>query len=160
MALKLPPTLTGPKELVLAKREITKLEGALIEARVAAKTARIKKELPARSRLLDDLLQLNSLTADETGLAELLKQLDLAEKQAPRLRLSFAAEPDGAGLGRLVEWFRTKVSGDVLIEVGVQPTIAGGMILRTSRRRYDFSLRSAMTEHATKLSELARHVGE
>jgi F0F1-type ATP synthase delta subunit len=58
--------------------------------------------------------------------------------------MSFASEPSAKSLGTLVDWLRTNIHPQVVVSVGIQPSIAAGCIVRTPNRQYDFSLRQSL----------------
>ena len=66
------------------------------------------------------------------------------------IHISFAADPSAAFTDKIVAWFRENIHPFVLIQVGLQPTIAAGCVVRTANHSFDFSLR----QHFTKQRQL------
>jgi F0F1-type ATP synthase delta subunit len=84
---------------------------------------------------------------------ELLKKLDTLKDKAPSVHVSFPTEPTPEILQKLVNWFRAEIDKNIVIQVGMQPTIAAGVILRTPNKQFDFSLRKHLYQNRKKLAE-------
>jgi F0F1-type ATP synthase delta subunit len=72
-------------------------------------------------------------------------------EQAPVIHMSFAVEPPSAMSQKIVGWFRVNVHPATLLQIGIQPTIAAGCVLRTPNKFFDFSLRQHLRTHQDKL---------
>lgn len=88
----------------------------------------------------------------------LLTQLDEVKEKAPSVHISFPTEPTSEVLQRIVVWFRSEIDSHVVIQVGIQPTIAVGVIIRTPNQQFDFSLRQHLFDHQNKLKEAVNSV--
>jgi F0F1-type ATP synthase delta subunit len=136
----LPSMVVGPSDLARLRRELEALEEFLRQAALR-KTGESMK-LPRTSRLLDEIAQLNKLNLlqqiDRTALGSALEKL---RTKAPVVHISFAVDPSAAFMDKLVVWFRQNIHPFVLLQVGLQPTIAAGCIVRTTNRQFDLSLR-------------------
>jgi F0F1-type ATP synthase delta subunit len=58
---------------------------------------------------------------------------------------------------KIVTWWRENIDPFVLVEIGLQPNIAAGCLVRTSNRQYDFSLRRRLQ---AKKADLAKYLEE
>ena len=67
-----------------------------------------------------------------------LKEL---QDQAAVLHISFSADPPGTYIQKIVGWLRQNVDQSILVQVGLQPNIGAGCIVRTTNKSFDFSLR-------------------
>lgn len=109
-------------------------------------------ELPRGSKALDAVCEENKLNLlkqdDRSQLLDTITQID---KHAPVMHLSFATSPADEFLHKLVEWFREQIHPHVLLQVGIQPSIAGGCTLRTPSKYFDFSLRQYLNKHEATL---------
>jgi hypothetical protein len=136
----LPVLIFGVPEVHRAGRELEALE-TYFQERDLRKTIEAAP-MPKLSRSLDALAAENNcdLVKKEhrTLLAAFLKGV---VDQAPRVHISFASDPSAAFTGKVVEWFRRQTSPIVLVQVGLQPNIAAGCILRTPNKSFDFSLK-------------------
>jgi F0F1-type ATP synthase delta subunit len=83
---------------------------------------------------------------------ELVAALEQLERSAPRIHVSFAIEATPAFTAKIVGWLRANIDPRVLLEVGLQPSIAAGCVLRTNNKVFDFSLRQHFAEAQGLLS--------
>ncbi len=143
--LRLPTLVFGLVEVRRLARELEALEDFMRQAtlRDAGKQA----ALPRVSRLLDALATDNNLqllkAADR---AQLTAFLQAVQEQAPNLHISFAIDPSSSFTAKMVTWLRANIHPYALIEVGLQPTIAAGCIVRTTNKVFDFSLRNRFAD--------------
>jgi hypothetical protein len=146
----LPILVFGVVEVRRLIRELEALEDFMSQA--ALRQAGTQPALPRLSRVCEGLAQdnhLNLLQADHRkALAGFLQQL---EAQAPRLHISFAADPSSAFTAKLVGWLRTNVDPYVLLEIGLQPIIAAGCVVRTNNKMFNLSLRERFANSDTLL---------
>lgn len=151
----LPSSVSTRIDVAHLGREVEAVEDFLAQATLRkAGTAVV---LPRTSRLLEELVAANGLNLlQSTDRANLAKFLSELQTHAPVMHFSFAAEPTAVFLQRLVEWLRTEIHPLVLIDVGLQPTLAAGCILRTNSKYFDLSLRQFLRKQQPKLIELMR----
>jgi F0F1-type ATP synthase delta subunit len=143
--LELPILVFGPIEVRRLQRELEALEEYISQS--AIREPGKQQALPKTSRLLDALAGNNTknllISHDREKLAGFLKDLN---KKAPVIHISLAADPSSAFTAKLVAWLRTNVHPYALLQLGLQPSIAAGCILRTNNKTFDFSLRNRFTE--------------
>ncbi|MDZ7744718.1 MAG: hypothetical protein U5K77_03090 [Candidatus Saccharibacteria bacterium] len=100
-------------------------------------------QLPKTSKLLDELLSTNKLNAlvtdDRERLSAFLGEL---KEQAPLLHISFQADPPPQFMQKLMQWLRQEIHPHVLVQIGLQPGIGAGCVVRTQNKYFDFSLRN------------------
>ncbi len=150
--LKLPVLVFGVAEIRRLKRELEALEDFMhaSEIREPGKQA----ALPRVSRLLDALATDNSRNLlQEDDRKEMYHFLAGIEKKAPTIHVSFASDPSSAFVAKLVTWLRGNIDPSILLQIGLQPTIAAGCIVRTPNKQFDLSLRQNLTEQRGKLIE-------
>lgn len=149
----LPTIVSGVVEVHRLLRELESLEGYFRQA--AIRSAKTRKDmLPKMSRMLDALATENNcnlLQAAER--AQLVQFLQAVNTQAPRVHVSFASDPSAAFMAKIVRWFRGSVHQAILVQVGLQPTIAAGCVIRTTNKLFDFSLRHRFDKQHTLLLE-------
>jgi hypothetical protein len=113
--------------------------------------------LPRTSRLLEDTARTNGLNLlevkDRQRLTKLFVEL---KKSAPVLTMSFASDPPPAVVQKLIFWLRREVHPLVLLQIGLQPSIAAGCVLRTPNHYFDFSLRRHFSAHRQLLIDKLR----
>jgi hypothetical protein len=98
--------------------------------------------VPAITHLLKQLLQvhkLNLLVADDRQ--HLLTFLMTLKAHAPVIHISFSADPSPSFMEMLMTWLRLEIHPQLLVTLGLQPTIGAGCIVRTVNKQFDFSLR-------------------
>lgn len=150
--LKLPVLIFGVVEVRRLKRELEALDEFMRQEliREPGKQA----ALPRLSRLLEAMATDNNRNllqdADRNEIRQFLAHI---EQSAPMVHVSFASDPSSAFIAKLVTWFRTSIHPQVLLQIGLQPTIAAGCIVRTPNKVFDLSLRENLTNQRSKLIE-------
>lgn len=126
-------------------RETEALDNFLRQAAIREPGTAVK--LPRTSKLLDETISMNRLNvlheADRTRLFEFVKAV---KAQAPVLHMSFSADPSPLFLQRLMVKLRGDIHPLVLVQVGLQPNIGAGCILRTKNQYFDFSLKQRFND--------------
>lgn len=151
---KLPALVVGPADVNRLLLEIEGLNDFLRQSELRGETGK----LPRTSRTLDNLAELNEadllLANDREHITAFLESL---QQHAPVVHISFAAEPSAAFTVKIVEWMRRNVSAYVLIQIGLQPSIAAGCVVRTTNKVFDLSLgRFLRAQRHVLLEELVK----
>lgn len=153
MELKLPLTLIGPADVNRLIRELKTLDDFFVGAKARKSGTAIQP--PRLTRLLDEVARNNKANLlegpERTKLKEALQDL---LKKAPLLHISFAAEPSPKALERILIWIRDNLDSQALVQVGLQPSIAAGCILRTPNKIFDMSLRASLEKQEPYLARL------
>lgn len=138
--LILPATITGLTDVTRLQRESETLDEYLRQA--ALRKGGHATELPKIPVMLDDVATVNHMNllqeADRKKLADFLQHLQTA---VPVVHMSFASEPSTEFTAKIVTWLRQNIHPLMLVQVGLQPSIAAGCTLRTTNKVFDFSLR-------------------
>lgn len=138
--LALPNIAVGRSDVVRLQRELEALGDYLHQAALR-KTPAAEIKLPKTSRLLDEFMTMNKFNLlHREDHEHAVKALQDVVTHAPRLHVSFSTEPSSAFLAKLVGWFRENIAPTVLVQVGLQPGIAAGCVVRTPNRQFDLSL--------------------
>jgi F0F1-type ATP synthase delta subunit len=77
-------------------------------------------------------------------------------ENAPSFHVSFAVEPSPRALEKILVWLRENIHPQVLVQVGLQPAIAAGCVMRAANKVFDMSLRSNLKEQSGYLTQLVR----
>ncbi len=134
-------------------RELSNLDDFMLQASIR-KTG-TPMQLPRLSKLLDDTAAINKLNLiDEKERKALLTALTYIKEHAPKIHISFSAEPNAQFITKIAENIRSTINPLALIQVGLQPTIAAGCILRTPNKQFDMSLRQQLRKSRPLLVEL------
>jgi len=153
MALKLPVSIIGRQDLHRLTREVEALDNYIRQSRIRGQ----KLTMPRMTASLERIVADNAYDVlDDKVRAQLLADVQLLLKDAPSIHISFALEPPAAMVQKIVSWFREQVHPAVMLQVGIQPTIAAGCVLRTPNKYFDFSLRQHLRNNQGKLSESIR----
>lgn len=151
----LTPLLISPSDLKRTRRELELLDDVLHQAALRQGGKAVK--LPTTSRILDELARDSDLNLlKKTDRDRLVKFLQLLMQKAPVVHISFASEPSGAFLSKLIVWLRANIHPQIFMSVGLQPSIAAGCIVRTANRQFDFSLRQSLQNQTAALSASLR----
>jgi F0F1-type ATP synthase delta subunit len=142
--LVLPTLVFGLVEVRRLRREIEDLDGFLRQMAIRRTT---KFEMPRSSRMLDALAAENSFDllkgAHRTQMMTFLQQV---EQTSPSIHMSFAADPSAAFTAKIVGWLRANIDPLVLLQIGLQPTLAAGCVVRTNNKIFDMSLRQRFAD--------------
>lgn len=99
-------------------------------------------QMPRTSKMLDEILENNKLNAlVETDRTRLLSFLITVRAKAPVLHMSFSADPSPLFTQQLITWLREYMHPLVLLQIGLQPNIGAGCVVRTTNKYFDLSLR-------------------
>ncbi|HET7060055.1 MAG TPA: hypothetical protein VFH99_01915 [Candidatus Saccharimonadales bacterium] len=137
---QLPAPLAGPVEVGRLLRELETLDNTLLEHTLRKQGG--NAQMLKSSRLMEQLADLNGLNLlQKTDRERLRRFLEAVSQRAPVLHISFSADPSPVFMEKLMTWLRKEIHPQVLVTVGVQPTIAAGCIVRSTNKYFDFSLR-------------------
>ncbi|HSW66697.1 MAG TPA: hypothetical protein VLI54_06185 [Bacillota bacterium] len=142
----LPILIFGLPEVRRLKLELEALEDFMRQSQIREPGK--QPQLPRLSRMCEALAAENKLNllqdADRKNLQLFLTNV---VSTAPTLHISFAADPSSAFTAKVVTWMRTQLHPYALLQVGLQPTIAAGCVVRTLNKEFDFSLRENLIKH-------------
>lgn len=143
--LRLPNAVIGRVDVGRLVREMEALDNFLSQAAIRQPGTAVK--LPKTSRVLDETIQLNQLNVLRDDERKRLNDfLQAVYKEAPMVHISFSADPSSFFMQRLMAWLRQEIHPLVLVQVGLQPNLGAGCVIRTDNRYFDFSLRNRFTE--------------
>jgi F0F1-type ATP synthase delta subunit len=154
--LKLPPGLIGLADVARLSRELNSLNDFFAGAS-ARPAGTASGQLPKISRLLESLAAengLNLLNSDER--TYLQNSLKVIYDHGPRMHISFAVEPSPKALEKILAWIRQNIHPQALLQIGLQPAIAAGCMMRTTNKVFDMSLRSNLEKQSEYLTQLVR----
>lgn len=151
--LKLPPSVVSQVDVGRLQREITGLNDFFVD--VKFRTAGTSMQLPQLSRPMDLLARENGINLlDTEHRQKLMVQLEGVYKSAPSFHISFAVEPSPKALEKILIWMRQNIHPQVLMQIGLQPAIAAGCVLRTTNKVFDMSLRNRLYGQTDILTQL------
>lgn len=151
--LVLPVSVVGRIDVGRLLREAEALDEFLNQAAIRKPGTPVK--MPKTSRLMDEILQINQLNVlHEKERQQLLDFLHTVKNSAPVMHMSFSADPPPLFTGKLMTWLRREIHPLLLLQVGLQPNIGAGALVRTTNKYYDFSLREKFMAKRQMLSDL------
>ena len=153
----LPVTVIGLVDVGRLIRELEKLEQAMqanaIRGEATGENIRV-------TLLLEQLAEANSVKLDDAHARQsLLEFMRYIKKSAPRVHISFSADPSPVFLAKLMPWFRHHVHPHLLVAIGLQPGIGAGCVLRTTNRFFDMSLSQSFSNSRSLLMDRLRASG-
>jgi hypothetical protein len=135
-----PVLVVGQSDIGRLLRELETLDNQLLQLGLRASDNGVA--LPKTGRLLSELVQLNKLNLLDAKDRDSLKtNLETVKDHAPLLHISFSADPTTPFIEQLMIWLRREIHPQVLLTIGLQPTIGAGCIVRSTNKYFDCSLR-------------------
>lgn len=141
----LPSNVVSLLDVSRLASEFEQVDSELTTAATRNKNGAQKQDKPVLSDQLTDFLRVNKLELDDgRERTRLIKQLRLLKGSVPVIHMTFAVTADRASLQQLVDWLRTSVDPQSVIEVGLQPALVAGVYMRTPNHVHDFSMRALL----------------
>lgn len=151
MELRLPTILASKQDITHVHRELRVFSDLVMQSIMRHDSP---VQYPAISSTLRAMATENQIDLrDEVACKHLLEQLEALQKNAPTLHISFPIDPSPEVVQKLIIWLRKELDPRIVIQIGLQPTIAAGIVLRTPNRQFDFSLRQHLYRNRDKLKE-------
>ena len=144
---------------IVTRSDLLKIEGELLRVGEAYRQAELahRKLEAAFSPIVEQLFGDRHLQITrQADRDQLTRELAALKKKAPIVHVSIASEPSAVFLSKLLRWFRDSVHPHVLLQISVRPSIAAGMIVRTTNRVFDFSMRQHLDQHKDMLLAAVR----
>ncbi len=151
----IPPHIISSGDVKRLKRELEQLEEFIKQSNLR-KPGTFLEKLPKTSRSLSDFGELNKLNLllEKDRLLANQFLADLIDK-APVVNVGLATEPSVVFMTKIAAWFRNNINPLILINFGLEPTIAAGCTIRTLNKFHDFSLRKHFdAQHPLLLSKI------
>jgi F0F1-type ATP synthase delta subunit len=149
--LRVPSLITSPIDVARLRREVSALNEYLDQQKLRGADHSVAG-LPKVSGLLDELAKTNKLNLlDAPTRQHLIAFLADLAAHAPVVHISFATDPPPNFLQKLITWLRQNIHSSLLVQVGLQPSIGAGCVVRTTNKYFDLSLRTSFAEHSADL---------
>jgi len=157
--LQLPLSVVGKIDIGRLTREVEAIDNFLTQAAIRQPGTPVK--MPKTSRLFDETVEINKLNVlHDDDRARLQAFLTQVKSSAPVLHMSFSADPSPLFTQKLVAWLRSELHPLVLLQVGMQPNMGAGCVVRTTNKYFDFSLRSRFKDNGKVLVDLLQGVSQ
>lgn len=152
----LPAVISSKSELLRVQRELKAISDVMQQEQIRTEGS---PALPKVSSLLQSISEEVGKNLQEAKDREALQALlQQVQQSAPVIHISFASNPSSKFLAKLTSWFRQEVHPLVLLEVGLQPSIAAGCTIRTTNKYFDLSLRKHLVGKENILFERFQEV--
>lgn len=148
-ALILPTSIATKRDVLRMQQLLEQYLEELLRAEAASSAT--LPTVPAEIVQLCAINTIHTLNTQETE--KLKKQCAQLLETSPLVHIALSTEPDEKALTRFVEWFRREIHPSCLLQISVQPSIAGGCVVRTGSLIYDFSFRHMLLVSQQKLTE-------
>lgn len=143
--LQLPMAVVTPSDVGRLMHEIEVVDNFVRQADLQGSGEQI--QLPQNSRLFDELVSINKLDMHlESDRRQVIQLLEVVRTKAPILHMSFSTDPSTLFTGKLMTWLRHQIHPFVLLQIGLQPNIGAGCMLRSTNKYFDFSLRQRFAD--------------
>lgn len=138
--IKLPSLVAGPVDVARLIRELDLIDDSLLQLSLRSGGSPVK--MPKTSYLMEKTIQLNKLNLlHQDDRAILKRYLEVMHAKAPVMHISFGSDPSPSFIEKLVGWLRREIHPEVLLTIGLQPSLGAGCVLRTTNKYFDLSLR-------------------
>lgn len=157
--ISLPEQVVSSVDLVRVLRELEEVDESLRQNKLRKPGSPTK--LARSSTTLEELASNNKVTlTDEKQRDQLITVLKGFMQHAPRIHMSVAAEPTANFKKDVIIWLRKNIHPLTLLEIGLQPNLAAGCVVRTNNKVFDMSLRNRLHQERSRLYEEISDVGE
>ncbi|HYF96584.1 MAG TPA: F0F1 ATP synthase subunit delta [Patescibacteria group bacterium] len=153
LSLQLTPDIITALELNRVIRELETLDDFLHQANI--RTPGSSMSLPKTTKSLEELAEANGFSLlDTVHRKHLIGKLRNFKLKVKKVHISFAVEPSPKIIQKIVLWMRDNIHPHLVVEVGIQPNISVGCIVRTTNKVFDMSLRNRFSNSKTILAGL------
>ena len=150
----LPPSVVSKADLSHLVSEVERLDNELTAASVREKAGASSQEQPKPSEMLGDFLAANELElSDSHSRSQLVKQLRQLKDTVPVIHMTFAVSADYESMQQIAQWLRSSVNPQAVLAVGLQPSLIGGVYLRTPNHIQDLSVKAKLSGRRNLLVE-------
>jgi hypothetical protein len=132
-------------------RELQEFEGKVYQAGLRNEAAPLAAHVSAALR--ESAESLNISLENATDRQRLAEELQSIHRSAPQVHVSFAMQPPLQAVEAVTGWFRRNTHPAVLVQVGVDPSIIAGCVIRTTNKVFNFSFAGALRDSTPVLQE-------
>ena len=131
----LPVSILSKADLARAIRELEDYDRQAQQAALRGATLAVTHF----SQGIIEIARTEELQLDATSdRQQLLSQLQHLQGQTQQVNVSFAVQPSRRVVETITTWLRRNVSPSIIVQVGIQPSLIGGCVIRTTNRVFDF----------------------
>lgn len=143
MQYRLPSTLVARVDISRIVRELEFIDGDLAAQKIRSEQTGEPMHMPNTSQNLTDFVTVNQLDLQNDQIRrDTKKALQNIKDHAPVVHLTFASDADAESIQKIVDWLRANAHPYSLVTVGLQPSLIGGVYIRTPNHVHDLSIRA------------------
>lgn len=155
-SLQLTPDIITTLELNRVIRELENLDDFLHQANI--RTPGSSMSLPKTTKSLEGLAEANGFSLlDTVHRKHMIGKMHNLKLKVKKVHISFAVEPPPRVVRKIVLWMRDNIHPQLVVEVGVQPNISVGCVVRTTNKVFDMSLRNRFSSSKAILAGLVEN---
>ena len=145
MSYTLPSSLVTLVDLRRLINEVEQVDAFFVTKGIQDRVGHQTDEAVTLSRQLSDFLTANTVDIYNGQMrSELIAGLRQLKNDAPVIHATFAVNAGHDELAKIVDWLRQSVHPQVVMTIGLQPDLIGGVSLRTTNKVFDLSIRSQL----------------
>lgn len=149
----LPSSVVSRIDVGRLQREVEALDEFLTQMKLRTGGKAVK--MPRTTRFLDETTEVNKINLLlKEDRRRLLAFLTAVKVKAPVMHMSFSSDPSPLFMQKLITWLRGEIHPLVLIQIGLQPNVGAGAVVRTTNAFFDFSLRHRFSEKRADLIKM------
>jgi F0F1-type ATP synthase delta subunit len=148
----LPVMIVEPADVRRMTRELEAVDEFLRQAKIRKPGTPVS--VPKTTKNLDTFVEMNALQLlDAVDRAKAAEFLEKVASDAPVVHISFATDPSAVFMTKIITWLRQNIHPLLLVQIGLQPSIAAGCVVRTESKVFDFSLRQYLVARRDMLTQ-------
>lgn len=144
--LILPPSVVSRIDMSRLVEEAERIDNDLVTRQAHQKVGVNDAGDLRMSAPMADFLSANQINIEDFHQrGDLIRRLKRAKDLAPTVHVTFATEADQNSLEKLIDWIRRSVHPQSLLVIGLQPSLVGGVYVRTTNQVFDLSVRAQLS---------------
>lgn len=148
----LPLSVVGYKNLDMLLSDLQEANDFLLQAAVRRPGSALS--MPRISKVMDDFVKLNDVNIlDQKKREDMIMEVQNLLESAPSLHISFSTDPPQTVIHAVLSWLRQKIHPLCLLNIGLQPNIGVGCIIRGNSTYFDLSLREQLFRNKSMILE-------
>ena len=129
------------EELIFFLEEIARIRHIIFEDKGLSLSKKIEGKVSYKSKkILEKLEKEGVISGGRKQQSTFLEKLEKELQSLPEVKLEIAFSPDDSSLGRISKWFKKELGAKIILDLTINPKIAGGAIIEYQGNWRDFSL--------------------
>ena len=159
MARALPNSLHSPAQLEGLFDELAALSAWVRDGRIRSRAGMRPQPRPTLSAALEEILpEVRNAAVTESLIDQAKRRLHQLTEDSPIVNVTMVAVPDERTKQVVTGWFRREIAPNVLCRYSADRDLAGGAVVRTGSRIFDYSWRSKLLAKRDAIPKLLADV--